>query len=202
MGRADGKAGAVRGAVAEAGQALAEARSETEGEQLELLPPLRASLSGRARDRAVEAVREHRRGRPSGSENKATQDVKVFVRRVFGDPLIEMARWAQHTPETLALELGCSKLEAYDRLMSLMRELRKMFYADAVPVDDDGRPVPHLIMQVGGVVVGAPGAPPPWVYPGGPEPPDGFIEQNEQNQSLIARDPEGSHVAGSHGEDK
>jgi hypothetical protein len=62
-----------------------------------------------------ERIARDRAGRPPGARNLATRDAIAFIRRVFGDPLVERARWLRHTPETLAAELQCSKLEALAR---------------------------------------------------------------------------------------
>jgi hypothetical protein len=106
-----------------------------------------------------------RRGRAAGAQNLATRQVKEFCRRVFGiDPMVEGFRWAQHTPESLSLELGCSKLEAWDRLETLRKDLMRYFYAPMVAVDEDGRPAPVFSMTIGGAPGGGPGEQPPWKY--------------------------------------
>ena len=160
----------TRGEVGEMLGELAAARDAAAPEQLALLPaPTRFDGDQAAEQQA--RVERHARGRPAGSQNRATREVKELCRRMFGDPLLEGFRWAQHTPESLAVELGCSKLEAFDRLEALRRDLTRYFYAPMQPIGEDGRPVPAFTLVVGGqnVQVAAGGAP-PWEY--------------QQNQSL------------------
>lgn len=154
MGEASGRA------AVEAVSELADGASAAE--QLELLAPSSFPPGDARAERVRSAVSVHRRGRPPGAANLATRDVKDFCRKVFAfDPMVEGFRWAQHTPETLALELGCSKLEAFDRLEALRKDLTRYFYAPVQPVDEDGRPVPSFAMYFGGA--GAAGqARPPW----------------------------------------
>src|SRR6266567_6769983 len=133
----EGPRGAIADALAEVGD-LVEA-SQAAAEQLQLLPS-RGDLLEIDRGRVRASVAAARRGRPVGAQNLATRQVKEFCRRVFGiDPMIEGFRWAQHTPESLALALNCSRLEAFDRLEALRRELMRYFYAPMVAVDEDGR---------------------------------------------------------------
>lgn len=155
-----------RGAV---GEALAELKDAAEAaaiaaEQLELLPT-RAEMNAIDRERVRACVAGARRGRPAGAQNLATRQVKDFCRRVFGiDPMVEGFRWLQHTPESLAIELGCTKLEAFDRLEALRKELARYFYAPMVAVDEDGRPAPVFNMQIGGAPGAGSGDRPPWKY--------------------------------------
>lgn len=161
----------------------------SEEEQLAFLPPAGGVDAEDRQARALEAVRADRRGRPAGAKNLATRQALDFIRRVLGDPLIDRARWAMHTPETLARELGCSRLEAFDRLDRMRADLARYFYAPLAPVDDKGRPVvPFFAMQIG--PAGAPGtaARPPWEY--------------EQIQEVSAAPPAVSHAAQSHEGDK
>lgn len=192
MARQDGVRGAVGGLI----EAAAAARP-AEPAQLELLPPGLDGLTAAARRRVEPGVRAARAGRPPGAENKMTREVKDFVRQVMGDPVIERARWLLHTPESLAAVLGCTRLEAFDRLDRIRAELSRLWYAPAAPVGEDGRPVPVLSLVVAGQVVGAADAPPPWIYAGGP-----VIEQAQQNQSLSETPPDVSHGDVSHEGDK
>jgi hypothetical protein len=43
----------------------------------------------------------------------------------FGDPTFDSARWLAHTPATLARELHCTLLEAFDRLERIRRQQRR-----------------------------------------------------------------------------
>jgi hypothetical protein len=144
--------------------AIAEAAKEampTPAEQLELIPTRFAPGT----KRHAAQLRKAAGGRPRGSGNIASREVIAFVKKMFGDPMVESARWLLHTPETLAAELGCSKLEAFDRLERIRSELRKFFYAPKSPVDDDGKPVPVFNLVIGGAMQPAGEASVPWLDP-------------------------------------
>lgn len=157
----DGVSGSVRAALADAAPDRA-----PDPEQLELLAPPSRFTPGApvANSRTLnEVLRARGAGRPPGAQNLATRDVREFIRKVIGDPMVESARWMIHTPETLARELGCTLLEAFDRLQGLREALLPFFYAKLAPTDQEGRPVvPQFNMVVGGHVVGA-GGTPPWM---------------------------------------
>lgn len=164
------------------------------GEQLALLPPTQFGEGARRHRELAERVRRDRAGRPPGARNLATRDVVEYVRKVFGDPMVESARWLGHTPQTLAAELGCTALEAFELLEGIRRDLRRFMYAPLAAVDGQGNVVPpSFTMVVGGAAQGADGRP-PWVYAGGP-----VVEQEtQQNQALPAPAPEPSHAGSSH----
>jgi hypothetical protein len=198
--------GASDGTRAVVGQAVADLRHDVEqlqaaGDQLELIG-LPANLSDEAATRARESARARGRGRPPGATNKATDDVKAFCRRVFGfDPLIEGFRWAQHSPESLAIALNCTRLEAFDRLETLRRDLCRYFHAPVQPVDAAGQAVPMFVMQVGGpVTVGAGAGAAPGVPPWLADP--RRAATIEQNQGVTETEPAKSHGAVSHDEAK
>src|SRR3990172_2633839 len=110
---------------------------------------LSVSVSQKRRKKEV-AKRGGGGGRPPGAQNLVTRQAREFVRRVFGDPLIESARWLLHTPETLAKELNCTIADAFDRLEGIRRDLRPFFYAKLAPTDAEGRPVvPQFAMVIG-----------------------------------------------------
>jgi hypothetical protein len=98
------------------------------------------------------AVAHGKAGRPPGAQNKTTREMLDFIRKTLGDPMLESARWAMHTPESLALVLGCSKAEAFDRIEKLRADLRPYFYAKQAPVDSDGKAVPGLTVSFTGMV--------------------------------------------------
>jgi hypothetical protein len=182
-------AGALAGAVADA------CAAEPAAEQLELVGLPRQKEADRAE--LTELARASRRGRPPGAQTVATREVKEFCRRMFGyDPMIEGFRWLQHTPETLATAIGCSRAEAFDRLETIRRDLMRYFYAPMQPVDEQGRPVPFFNVQIGNAPAGGPGAAPPWLYAGGP------VIDGEQNQGVSEPAAPVSHGSPSHGEDK
>lgn len=181
------------------GAVIAAAGGGAEPVQLDLVPPARAGMSEDETRRFDAAVSHGKVGRPPGAQNRTTRDMLDFIRKTLGDPMLESARWAMHTPDSLAIVLGCSKAEAFDRLERLRADLRPYFYAKQAPVDTDGKPVPGLTMTVVGqvgVTVGADGAElPPWLHH------QGDPTAHEQNQRLIEASPVVSHGDVSHGED-
>lgn len=184
---------AIRSPIAAVVDALA---AQPEAEQLALLPVPALQGDGRA-DRARDLVRQHRAGRPPGARNLATRQALDFVRRVLGDPLIERARMAMHTPESLSMLLGCTKLEAAQFLDGIRADLQRLFYAPLAPVDGDGNAVvPRFDMQIG-VAVGAPQADrPPW------EGPWLTSQKTQQNRAFSEGDEPVSHEPVSHDEAK
>lgn len=150
---------AVRVPIAEV---VAELAARPEEEQLALLPVPAMQGDGRA-ERARDLVRQHRAGRPPGARNLATRQALDFVRRVLGDPLIERARMAMHTPESLSMMLGCTKLEAAQHIDSIRADLQRLFYAPLAPVDGEGNAVvPQFNMLIGGATQAGAEALPPW----------------------------------------
>jgi len=157
---------AVSAAVAE----VAAREHEEQGEQLvmELIPealPSRFEPGSEEHQAAVEKARRNWKGRPAGAQNLHTRDMLRYVRRIYGDPLEGSARYLLHSPETLAAELNCSKLEAFDRLEKIRSDLRAYVYAKLAPTDDKGVPVvPNFSVQIGGA--GPAGGPDsvPWAY--------------------------------------
>lgn len=185
MTKSDGKA-AVAAVIAAAAPAA-------EAEQLELMPPTRSTLTGAELERVEASIKRDRAGRPPGARNKATREMLEFVRKVMGDPLERRFRWAMHTPESLSIELGCTKLEAFDRLDKIWSELARYFYAQLAQQDGSGNAVaPRLTMVFPGQSAPAIGQDgtirPPWVY----------IEETQQNQQLAAPAPGVSHDDVSH----
>lgn len=189
----------VRGEIA----AAAAAAKPPEAEQLDLMPPTRSNLTDDEQGRIERAVRRDRAGRPPGAQNRTTREMLDFIRRVIGDPMLESARQLLHTPETLSIELGCTKGEAFDRLEKIRTDLRPYFYAKQAAVDTDGKPVPGLTMVFPGQSaprIGADGAPmPPWAYLDS-EP--ASHEKDQQNQRTIDLTPTVSHGGVSHDPDK
>lgn len=173
-----------------------EAARAPEAQQLSMLPTRFAPGDARA-DRARQAVRSSQAGRPPGSRNIATRQALDFIRRVIGDPAIERSRWLLHTPETLAAELGCSKLEAFDRLDAIRESLQRLYYAPLAPVDDQGNAVvPRFDLTIGGA--GGPQKPDaaPWDYL------DLLAQKPQQNQALPQSADDVSHDDVSHDEAK
>lgn len=173
--------------------------------QFELLPPTRTTMTPGEQARVEAAVKRDRAGRPPGAQNKATREMLDFVRSVCGDPLERRFRWAMHTPESLSIELGCTKLEAFDRLERMWADLARFFYAQRASVDDAGNAVvPRLTMVIGGQTAAV-------VETGGEELPpwirhlrtiDGTATETQQNQSLPASPDAVSHGHVSHSDGK
>jgi hypothetical protein len=185
MAKKDGKA-AIAAVIAAAAAAPA-------AEQLELMPAMRPSLTdkpGRARRGRDQA----RSPRPSAwrAEQKATREMLEFVRKLCGDPLERRFRYAMHTPETLAIELGCTKLEAFDRLEKHVERARAVLLRAARRRSTAGNSVaPRLTMVFPGQSAPAIGqdglGQPPWMY-------------IEQNQALASARNDVSHGDVSHAE--
>lgn len=192
----------TKAALIDAARDAAAEVAASEGEQLQLLPPTRFEPGDEFghHEKMVAAVKRDQAGRPKGAQNKATREVKTLCRRLFGDPMLERFRWAMHTPDTLARELGCSKLEAFDRLDRIRSELALFFYARMAPTDEAGNVAPAVFqMFMGGAA--APGGPqtPPWSYLEGQAKP---VQESQQNQALPQSDAAISHAAISHEDGK
>lgn len=182
-----------RGARREIAAAVADAARADTPAQMDLLPPSRFEDDDTRAVRLRDAVARDRRGRPPGARNLSTREALDFVRKTLGDPVIERARWLGHTPETLAAELGCTKLEAFDRLDRIRGELARLYYAPLAPVDGQGNAAVPMIQIVAGASAGAPGRA-PWEYM--------LPEKIEQNQALAAPGSDVSHGDVSHAERK
>jgi len=175
----EGISGSVRAAVGELAQRTNGAQDPAQLDLLAEMPPSRfeggAQVAGTNRTLG-EVLKARGAGRPRGAQNIATREVRELIRRLFGDPLLEMARETLHTPETLARELGCTLLEAFDRLQRVREALIPYFYARLAPTDQEGRPVvPQFAMVIGDRIVGREN--PPWLDD--PEVARGF-EQNQR----------------------
>ena len=68
-------------------------------------------------------------GRPRGSRNKATAAMVAYLRRNYADPLEGMAATLTRTVADLAVELECTKLEAFGLQATAMRDLAPYIYA-------------------------------------------------------------------------
>lgn len=205
MASQEGKRGVLSGIardLAPAGAAIA-----ADDEQLEMLSlPTRFDAEDAARaeqQRGIVAIEQRARGvgRPKGARNKTTRDLIEYARKIGADPMLWLLRWAQHTPVTLAAELGCTRAEAWDRLYALHRDIRRVFIADAVPVDEDGKPLPQFSLSFGGGIAVqvntiAGQKTPPWLT-------DPEVARNaaqgQQNQALTLDAEPQSHDQKSHG---
>lgn len=187
----------MRGALAAAAEAAAP--DPEQDDQLELLPATRfAGAEAEAvRDTVAEHHRARGRGRPPGAQNVVTRQLKELLLAQGLDPLQVIARWAMHTPVTLAKELGCTRLEAFDRLMALQRDLLPLFHARLAPVDGNGNAVvPTFQMIFGGAGEGGPSEA-PWMAD--PEVRRRIVE-HQQNQEVSDAANEKSHDEKSHGD--
>jgi hypothetical protein len=174
----NGRAAVVAEAVNGVGDVIARARAAADGEQLALLeaPATRGELGRSAGELAEELGRRRSRGRPPGAVNKSNAALREYLLARGVNPLQRLMEWALHDPDTLAIELGCTRLEAFRELRAVWEGLAPYFMAKMVPVDDQGRPVPVMLMQFG--QFGAPreaGGKAPWLY-----------LESEQNQPLSA----------------
>lgn len=194
------KTGAVGAVIA----AAAGADAEPAADQLDMLmPPTRSNLTASEQRRVETSVKRDRAGRPPGAQNKATREMLDFVRKLCGDPLERRFRYAMHTPESLSIVLGCTKLEAFDRLDKMWADLARYFYAQQAQVDGAGHAVaPRLTMVFPGQsapVTGPAGeVRPPWLYIEAENPGNA---ETQQNQALLAPADAVSHGDVSHGDD-
>lgn len=137
------------------------------GDQAELFALPCADPSGE-----IEAARQRgsRGGRPKGAQNLATRELRDWLLRGMGNktPQEQLAAWANLGPEGLAKALGCNRVEAFDRWKSVLEYLGKFFMAPIAAETSDGKPVPQMVVMVGGsagIVDAASGETlPPWEY--------------------------------------
>jgi hypothetical protein len=134
-----------------------------------LMPETRFAPGSDEHNKLVATVKRNHIGRPPGSRNIATRHTLDIIRKLFGDPLLERARNLAHTPESLAVELACSKLEAFALLDKIRADLAQFCYPRLAPVDLRGQaavPSFHMHVNAGGPashqVAGAVGMAPAW----------------------------------------
>lgn len=209
MASQEGKRGVLSGIERALGAAADEILAPDE--QLDLLPlPTKFDALDAARaeeQRRIVNFDNRARGvggRPVGARNKSTQALLDYATKLGLDPMTFFLRWARHTPQTLATELNITAAEAFDRLVAINKEIRKVFIADAPALDDQGKPLPQFALQftANGPVAIA-------VQPGQPVPPwltdlevAKNIAQDQQNQALTLDAAPQSHEAKSHEEGK
>jgi hypothetical protein len=61
-------------------------------------------------------------GRPVGAQNRATREWVRHLLARHGSPLERLLEIAGQAPEALAAQLGCTRLEAFDRQLTALRE--------------------------------------------------------------------------------
>lgn len=89
-------------------------------EQLDLLPLVDAEDVARALD-AGETIKRPV-GRPKGSLNRRTQEMRDYILARYRHPLIGLAETWMRPVEVLAAELGCDRLEAFKVQQAAMRD--------------------------------------------------------------------------------
>lgn len=140
-------------------------------------------------------------GRPKGAPNKRTAEFARYILTRYGDLLTGMAEVAFTPIDELAKELGCTKLEAFDRWLKVRAELLPYVHAklpaEAVIKHES---LPTLVigeLRVGGaggsaaVRIGPDGVQALSIGPDAP---------SEQNQGLGPALDAKSHDAKSHGD--
>jgi len=159
------------------------------GEQLDMLPEVVRINRGDQAAVIANGEVERRRGRPPGAVNVQSRQLRAMIEGTCGNPLLQMARWAALTPEEIAHRLGITTVEAFDRLILLLRELAPYTAAKLAPVDDAGRAVPNIAVMIGGqgINTDAGGAAvPPWMRAF--QTVDGEAVEIEQKQGLSGID--------------
>jgi hypothetical protein len=180
----------TRPVVVKAIAEIAAQQGESEAEQLDLLPSRFEPGTPEHEEQRTHA----KRGRPRGAGNIAQRDQVAFIRRAYGDPLDQMARWLLHSPDSLARELGCTKVHAFELQQRIREFLAQFMYARKAPVDGEGNAITPMFNMVIGGRSSAANDQPPWIYEGGPA--------IEQNQQVSEAEPDVSHGDVSHGEPK
>ncbi len=117
-----GKSAVMADAVRASAAEVDAQRRAAEGEQLDFLPVPTRHTGARA-DHLQRALEQHHRGRPPGAQNKSTEEFRKYLLSRGSSPLATMMAWAQHTPTSLAAELGCSRERAFELLLQMWREL-------------------------------------------------------------------------------
>ena len=164
MSRGDGVSAAVRGVVA---SAPAPADGPVEQGELFALPFTRpASETAEAFAERCERVADVVRrgpGRPRGAQNASTAEWREWALRQAGGkhPVVEMMRFMALGPVGLSEELGCSRVDGFDRWLRLASELAPYFMPKMAPTDERGNLVPAFQMVFSdGTPLGGNGVPP------------------------------------------
>src|SRR3989304_877895 len=133
----EGKRGVVRDAIAAAADEHNGVGEATRGEALELFPAPTRFSGGRATHLQLALRARNGPGRPAGAPNLGP---KEFPHNPLGRgvaPLQRIMEWSMHTPTSLAAELQCSRLEAFDRLKDLWSEVAP-FLPQRLPLPAEG----------------------------------------------------------------
>jgi len=155
----NGVSGVVAAAVQDARDAVAADREAVE--QLDFLAPAGGQvLSLEAAQEDAEARRK--RGRPAGSANRSTVELRRWLLAGGIVPQKWMADWLLISPEELGKRLGCSTAQAFDRQTRLAIELAPYLVPKMAPVGDDGKAAPMLVINMGGSGAAQAGGLAPW----------------------------------------
>lgn len=128
---------------------LAQARDLVTLDDPEQLELLRDQVPGRDAGTAVEVSRRRGRGRPPGSLNKRNGKFRDQILALGPHPALALQR-AYSTPvETLAAQLGCSKLEAAQLGLRAAAELLP-YVEGKQPVTVDLRQQHDVVLIMGG----------------------------------------------------
>jgi len=142
-------------------------------EQLDFLAPVARSVNkhdaaGMA-DLVAESQARRKRGRPKGAENLSSRQLREMITRAAdGVPILQSASYLALEPEEMALRLGISTVEAFDRQEAIRARFDRLFVAPLAPTDEKGNAVPGLVISIGdqainaGIGVSAGGSP-PWL---------------------------------------
>lgn len=157
-----------KGVFAERAPAALAAHVGTEAEQLDLLPVIARSVSPHDQAGLAQLVadeQERRKaGRPKGATNVSSRQLKAMIEQVLGgNPLLWRARWLALEPEEMALRLGITKDEAWNRQDKIAAEFARYFLAPLAPTDEKGNAVPSIAVLIGGEGINTSvGGLPPW----------------------------------------
>jgi hypothetical protein len=162
MSGGDGIGAALAQAMAEAGALVEPAPVQValplgDAEAIEAARDLRPD---RDAGHAVQAVRKA--GRPKGASNKRTGQLRDYLLSRYAHPLEVLAQAYSRPVETLAAELGCSKVEAFGLQVRAAAELAPFIESKMpVAVGIDARGTVQLVIHggeaAGGAVIDAEG---------------------------------------------
>lgn len=92
-------------------------------------------------------------GRPAGSVARKTAEWQAYMLGRYRSPLIALAELYSRTVEELAQDLGCTKLEAFDRQLKAAIELAPYIHSKMpAAVQLDGAPLAPVTLTVSPVI--------------------------------------------------
>lgn len=112
-------------------------------------PPLPLEPSSAVREIAANTDSSPRGpGRPPGSKNKRTEEWVEFILSRYRSPLVVLAEVYSRSVVELAKELGCDRLEAFDRQLQAARVLAPYLHqAQPQAVRIDGKGILQLVIN-------------------------------------------------------